>query len=267
MSNPKPPNSTERDAFSGRTSRRGFLTTSLLASLAALWPGSLSAFGGPTIFEWPSLRYAGPWERRQGAQGRLAWELMKRTSIEAKLEHGAVDAGDPALFDTPVLYWSGDAAFDPLPEEVIANLRRFCLFGGFIFVDGNLEAGDGFDKSLRREMARLFPDLAFETLPPEHTLFKSFYLLDGRWGRVQRRSFVEGITRDNRTMLVYSQNDVGGAWMRDNFGNWRFPVIPGGERQREMAFRFGVNLIMYALCTNYKNDQVHIPFILKRRRR
>ena len=43
-----------------------------------------------------------------------------------------------------------------------------------------------------------------------------------------------------------------------------YPVIPGGERQRELAYRFGVNLAMYAMTGNYKADQVHIPFILER---
>ncbi len=215
----------------------------------------------------PTLVYSGSYDRRKGAQERLAWELMKRTSIEAKLEQGEVSIESPEFFKKPVFYMSGDAAFEPFSDEQIARLRRHLQFGGFLFIDGNPDMGSGFDESVRRELKRLFPRLPLQTLPAEHTLFKSFYLLDGRWGRVQRKSFVEGITRDNRTMVVYSQNDVGGAWLRDNFGNWQFPVIPGGEAQREMAFRFGVNLAMYALCTNYKSDQVHIPFILKRRRR
>jgi len=58
---------------------------------------------------------------------------------------------------------------------------------------------------------------------------------------------------------------MGGAWARDNFGAWEHEVIPGGESQREMAFRLGINLAMYALCLDYKTDQVHVPFILRRR--
>ena len=40
--------------------------------------------------------------------------------------------------------------------------------------------------------------------------------------------------------------------------------VPGGERQRELAMRFGVNLVMYVLTGNYKSDQVHVPAILER---
>ena len=99
-----------------------------------------------------------------------------------------------------------------------------------------------------------------------HTLYKSFYLLDRAVGRVASVPHLEGVTQDGRTMLVYSQNDLAGAWSRDNFGQWDFGVYPGGAQQRELAIRWGINLVMYAMCIDYKADQVHIPFILKRRR-
>lgn len=71
--------------------------------------------------------------------------------------------------------------------------------------------------------------------------------------------------RNGRALIVYSQNDLGGAWARDRFGQWLHEVVPGGEPQREQAFRLGVNLVMYALCLDYKSDQVHVPFIMRRR--
>ncbi len=71
--------------------------------------------------------------------------------------------------------------------------------------------------------------------------------------------------RAGRAVIVYSQNDLGGAWARDRFGQWVHEVVPGGETQREHAFRLGVNLAMYALCLDYKADQVHVPFIMRRR--
>ena len=57
---------------------------------------------------------------------------------------------------------------------------------------------------------------------------------------------------------------LAGAWARDNFGQWEHEVYPGGDGQRELAFRLGINLAMYALCLDYKTDQVHVPFILRR---
>jgi len=66
--------------------------------------------------------------------------------------------------------------------------------------------------------------------------------------------------------IAYVSNDMGGAWARDDYGNWEFPCEPGGERQRELSLRMGVNFVMYALCLDYKADQVHVPFIMRRRR-
>jgi len=66
---------------------------------------------------------------------------------------------------------------------------------------------------------------------------------------------------------VFCANDLGGAWDGDPLGGYTYPCTPGGEHQRELSFRLGVNLALYALTGNYKKDQVHIPFILKRRQR
>lgn len=247
--------------------RRKFLQMSLAAIAGTFVPKAVMAFGTNSLFKMTTLVYNGSWEKRKAAQSRLSWELMKRTSVEASLEASEINLESDKLFRHPFLYMSGDVAFADWPESHTEKLRRFLVYGGFLFIDGNPDMEGGFDKSVRREMKKVFPDLDFEPLNKDHTLFKSFYLIDGRWGRLQKKTFVEGISKDGRTMVVYSQNDVGGAWMRDNFGNWLLPAIPGGESQREMAFRFGVNLAMYSLCTNYKSDQVHIPFIMRRRRR
>jgi len=64
--------------------------------------------------------------------------------------------------------------------------------------------------------------------------------------------------------VIIGGHDWASAWAVDNAGRPMFPVVPGGERQREMAYRFGVNLVMYTLTGNYKSDQVHVPAILER---
>jgi hypothetical protein len=103
-------------------------------------------------------------------------------------------------------------------------------------------------------------------LPPEHVVFKSYYLLDRHGGRLLVRPFLEAVMVQGRAAVVYSQNDLAGAWSRDEHGDWEYEVTPGGESQREVAIRTGINLAMYALCLDYKEDAVHLPFIMKRRR-
>ena len=131
---------------------------------------------------------------------------------------------------------------------------------------GFSRAGPG-QQRLRQILRRLdVPPLI--PVPEDHVLTKAFYLMQdfpGRWagGRV----WVEargGPTNDGVSAMVIGGNDWAAAWATDDNGRPMAAVVPGGERQREMAFRFGINLVMYALTGNYKADQVHVPAILER---
>ena len=108
-------------------------------------------------------------------------------------------------------------------------------------------------------------------VPQGHALTQSFYLIDhfpGRWdgGDVWVEQYQGGVN-DGVSSLVVGGNDWASAWALSPSGSPLFAVVPGGERQREMAFRFGINLTMYALTGSYKADQVHIPAILRRLKR
>ena len=105
-------------------------------------------------------------------------------------------------------------------------------------------------------------------IPPDHVLTKSFYLMHdfpGRWnsGQVWVEP-AEDRVNDGVSTVIVGANDWAGAWAIDADGRPEYPVVPGGEQQREMAMRFGVNLVMYVLTGNYKSDQVHVPAILER---
>lgn len=196
---------------------------------------------------------------------RLAWEIRKRTSIETRLEPREVRLDDVAIFDSPLLYWSGEAAFDELSPVERKGLRRFAQYGGFVLIDNASPEAGGFDQSVRRTLAATFPRQRLRSLDNSHTVFRSFYLLDRPVGRVLGPEHLEAIVLGGRAAVIYSRHDLGGAWARDDLGNAEYPVAPGGATQREDAIRLGVNLVMYALCLDYKDDQVHAPFILRRR--
>ncbi|MCC6750868.1 MAG: DUF4159 domain-containing protein [Deltaproteobacteria bacterium] len=234
----------------------------------ALWGGRAFGLGAKARVQLAQLRYAGGNATpRPTALARLAWEVEKRTSIDVAPEVAQVRVSDRALFAHPLLYLSGDAAFEPFPEADVARLQRFLIYGGTLLVDAaDPHPGGPFDRSARQLVAALFPDRGLQAVKPQHTLHRSFYLLERAVGRVMTAPALEAVERDGRLVVIYSMNDLGGAWARDNFGQWEHGVYPGGERQRELAFRWGVNVVMYALCDDYKADQVHIPFILKRRK-
>jgi hypothetical protein len=238
-----------------------------LLGLGGMLEGRGLAIGPKSKVRLAQLLYAGgnpvP---RPSALKRLAWEIEKRTSIEVALETTTIHIADKTLYEHPFLYLAGDRAFDPLPEADLQRLQRFLVFGGFLLVDSaEARPGGDFDQSVRRLARGLFPRRPLEKLKPDHTVFKSFYLLTSPVGRVASVPHLEAVVLDGRAVLLYAQNDLAGAWSRDNFGQWEFAVYPGGDQQREFAIRWGINVVMYALCDDYKADQVHIPFILKRR--
>jgi hypothetical protein len=101
-------------------------------------------------------------------------------------------------------------------------------------------------------------------LPAKHVVYRSFYLVQRPVGRVQGSDSIEAIEKSGRAAVIYSRHDLGGALERDNVGNYAHDVVPGGPAQREMAQRLAVNIVLYALCLDYKDDQVHAPFIMRR---
>lgn len=247
--------------------RRAFLKAAALGVGAAFVPSRALGFGDTSKFIPAVVRHGGRWDTRPNGLRRLCWELAGRTSVEVYPEARAFALSERALFKYPFLYFGGEGSFPPLGEDEVANMRRYLTYGGFLLADANDGSnGDGFDASFRRELARVLPNAPLTRLPPEHVIYKSFYLLDRHGGRLLTRPFLEAATLGRRAAVVYSQNDLAGAWSRDEHGDWEFECSPGGEGQREIALRTGVNLAFYSLCLDYKEDAVHLSFIMKRRR-
>ena len=115
-------------------------------------------------------------------------------------------------------------------------------------------------------MKQILPESELKRLPPDHSVYQSFYLVGSFGGRQLVKPYLEGITIDTWTPVLYSQNDLSGAWSRDRYGNWANECVPGGELQRKAAFKIGINIIVYCLTSDYKQDVIHHPFIKRRQR-
>ncbi|KRS13475.1 LytTR family transcriptional regulator [Roseovarius atlanticus] len=215
----------------------------------------------------------------------LGETLFFRTSVEPADPVG-VNLETDELSVYPFLYWpiSPD---QPIPsEEAYVKLNDYLRTGGMILFDtrdANV-AGFGASSPAGRKLQRLARPLdipPLEPIPEDHVLTRTFYLLQDFPGRHTGRSVwvesapadaeqVEGMPfrnlNDNVTPVVIGGNDWASAWAMDERGNPLFPVGRGfaGERQRELAYRFGVNLVMHVLTGNYKSDQVHVPALLDR---
>lgn len=249
-----------------RTTRRSFLAAAAATAALAALPRRGRALPDSSKLVLAQVQHGGSWNPRPSALRRLGWELARRTSIETASAPVPVRLAAPGLHRWPWLYLAGAGTLPPFTDAERAALRRHLQYGGFLLVDSAEGAEGGpFDAAARRELAKVLPASPLAPVPREHVLNKSFYLLDRQGGRVLVKPWVEAQVLDGRLAVVYSQNDLGGAWARTELGDWEYPCTPGGEAQRETAFRIGVNLAMYALCTDYKDDAVHLPFILRRR--
>ena len=211
---------------------------------------------------------------RAGLVGLTA-TLNRRTAVETA-EPLAVDIEKDDLIFFPLLYWPVVSTQAAPSAKAVERINRYLDTGGTILFDtrdandqtpGPVGGADSSAQRLRRLVAGIkMPPLV--PIPPDHVLTKSFYLMHefpGRWnvGTLWVEP-VEDRVNDGVSSVIVGANDWAGAWAIDAQGRPAFAVVPGGEPQREMAMRFGVNLVMYVLTGNYKSDQVHVPAILER---
>ncbi|QEL25789.1 DUF4159 domain-containing protein [Bosea sp. F3-2] len=208
--------------------------------------------------------------------------LGARTALEPGDAVGVnVERDELAFF--PVLYWPVVAG-RPIPSaETLRKLEAYMKGGGLVIFDtrdamsarpggGTTPEGD----QLKRMLQTLdIPEL--EPLPRDHVLTKTFYILDELVGRYDSgTTWVETLppadsdgrrparAGDNVSPIIITANDLAAAWAIDKRGEGLVPLSGADPRQREMALRGGINLVMYALTGNYKADQVHVPALLER---
>ncbi|MET0385186.1 MAG: DUF4159 domain-containing protein, partial [Polyangiales bacterium] len=171
------------------------------------------AIGDHTAVELRQLDYAGGHaDPRPNATKRLAWEVRQRTSVETRLESTHVRFSDATVYDSPLLYFSGDRPFPPFSEAEVQGFRRFVDFGGFVIIDDASPEESGFDGSVRREVTRAFGPRGLARLDTKHVLYRSFYLVPRPLGRVEGVDYLEGVERAGRLAVVYSRHDLGGAY-------------------------------------------------------
>jgi hypothetical protein len=205
-----------------------------------------------------------------GLEGLSAY--VNRRTAAALVKPDAVEPGQTDLSLYPLLYWPITADMPAPSAEQVTALNEYTAHGGIILIDTRESgSGAGFAPGTDEALKRVARDLAIPPLAPltnEHVLARSFYLLNDFPGRftgdpvwVQRD---QDRANDSVSPVIIGGNDWASAWAVDDRGRNPYAVIPGGQRQRTLAYRFGVNLVMYALTGNYKGDQVHIPAILQR---
>lgn len=248
-------------------SRRKLLQLAALFGASGTLTRGAQAFGEAGAFN-PRLLLAGnrqtPAARESGA-ARWSWELVRRTSAPARLVPGKVVAERSELWSEPFAIWAGDVDVGALGGSELVGLERFFRLGGLLLVDDSAPASGAFSRSVRRELLRVLPESPPVRLDPSHVLFKTYYLIERPTGRVPGTGHVDAIVRGRSAQVLFLDVDLLGALSRAGEA-WAFEVEPGGSEQRERAVRLAVNVAMYVLCSDYKDDQVHAEWLMRRRR-
>src|SRR6185437_3340191 len=223
---------------------------------------------------------------KSGLQG-LTLFLAQRTALEAGDPIG-LDLSRDELAFFPLIYWPIAPGAAKPSQAALEKIDTYMKRGGTGLFDtrdavdappgpGGEMRGPGM-VALRSILSSLdIPEL--EPVPHDHVLTKTFFLLRDFPGRFTNgQLWVEALPAENEdeepnrparagdgvSSILITSNDLAGAWAMRPDGQPMLPMVPGEPRQREFAFRAGVNIVMYALTGNYKADQVHIPALLER---
>ncbi len=203
----------------------------------------------------------------------LSRQLERRTSVNPG-DPLSVDIENDELGIWPLLYWPVSADTPQPSPEAADKLDRFIKTGGVLVIDTQ-DGGAGFSNEPNAGLQTIGAVLDIPPLkrvpadPQGHVLNRSFYLLTdlpGRWTdtAVWVEADERGSARDGVSGVVIGSADWAAAWAVDDTGAPLAVLAGGNQRQREMAYRAGINLVMYVLTGNYKSDQVHVPKILER---
>jgi hypothetical protein len=220
---------------------------------------------------------------KSGLQGRTLF-LAQRTALEAG-EPVGIDPGRDEMAFFPVIYWPIVPGIPKPSAQAMARVDAYMKQGGTVVFDTR-DAGTATQNDPNSPGAGALRDILssldvpeLEPIPRDHVLTKTIFLMKDFPGRfTEGQLWVEALPTsrdddegsrpvrggDGVSSILITSIDLAGAWAVRPDGQPMLPLMPGEPRQREFAFRAGVNIVMYALTGNYKADQVHVPALLER---
>ena len=208
--------------------------------------------------------------------------IAYRTALEPGDPIGVDPATDELAF-YPLIYWPVSASAPMPSQEAVARIEAYMRNGGTVLFDTRDEyspLGSGAVSPNTERLRAILNGIdvpPLEPVPEGHVLTRSFYLLSDFPGRydgsplwVEARAGSDDVSAlqmsggDGVSPIIITGNDFAGAWAINADSTPMLPTVPENPRQRQLAYRTGVNIVMYMLTGNYKADQVHIPALLER---
>ncbi|MBN8554568.1 MAG: DUF4159 domain-containing protein [Deltaproteobacteria bacterium] len=246
-------------------SARTLVFFSLIFAASFFFPTQSSVFAAPTMRPIKLAVFQGMDADRKLALTQFEFDAERMSNLDFEKP---IDVKMDQLWENSVIVFSSTREFGPLRKEDREKIRDYCERGGLLFFDDPLATTDSaFYKSVKKEMSEIFPSRPFKPVSKEDVLFRTFYLLSEVSGRKLASPYLEGVELDKRWVAIFSFNDILGANLKTAKGDFAYSVSPYGISQRVLAKRLLLNILMYSVALDYKDDAIHLPHILKRRSR
>lgn len=182
----------------------------------------------------------GDWYANPSSLPNLAKAVNERTTLRVAPAERVVTLATEDLWSVPFLHMTGHGNVR-FSDSDLVTLRRWLQQGGFLHADDNY----GMDESIRRELARLFPEQPLVEVPINHPIYHLVYDFPRGLPKVHEHDGKPaqgfGIFLDGRLAVYYTyQTDLGDGWEDPE-------VHHDPPDKHETALRMGVNLVAYAV--------------------
>lgn len=200
-----------------------------------------AAVGQDTRLKIAKLKYngGGDWYANKTALSNLIAFCNSNLKTNLAPEEEVVEVSSPELFLYPYVYMTGHGNV-VFSDEEAQNLRKYLLAGGFLHIDDNY----GMDEFVRLEMKKVFPELEFVELPPDHPIYQQKYTFNEGLPKIHEHDGKPpqglGLVQDGRLVCYYSyESDLGNGWEDQRIHN-------DPEEKRQQALKMGANIVTFA---------------------
>ncbi len=187
------------------------------------------------------LKYngGGDWYANKTALPNLIQYCNEHIDTNLFPDEEIVEVGSPEMFLYPYVYMTGHGNV-VFSDEEAQNLRKYLISGGFLHIDDNY----GLDEFIRIEMKKVFPELEFVELPPDHPIYHQKYPFAKGLPKIHEHNGKPaqgfGLVYKGRLICFYSYEcDLGNGWEDQRMYN-------DPEEVRQKALKMGANIIAFA---------------------
>jgi hypothetical protein len=188
------------------------------------------------------LKYSGggDWYNDPSCEPNLLRFVRQNSNIDVNPEYIWVDVASDDIFNYPFLFLTGHGNVE-FTESEVKRLRSYLDAGGFLYIDDDY----GLDKSIRRELKRVFPDQDLQELPFSNPIFHSHFDFPNGVPKTHEHDKKEqqtfGLFTGKRLSVLYTfESNPSDGWADPDIHN-----TPPEKRQESL--KFGMNIIVYVL--------------------